>query len=54
MATDWLHPYTRAEAAFPLPGMRQDKYFPPVARVDNAHGVRNLACVCPDVSAFAE
>ena len=49
---DWNRPYTRRQAAFPLPGMDTDKYFPPVGRIDNAHGDRNLACSCPPLSAY--
>ena len=39
-------------AAFPLPGMAADKYFPPVGRIDNAHGDRNLVCSCPPLTAY--
>ncbi len=53
-ADDWAHPYSRRTAAFPLPGMDQDKYFPPVGRINNAHGDRNLQCSCPPLEAFAE
>ncbi len=53
-AEEWPHPYSRRTAAFPLPGMDRDKYFPPVGRVDNAHGDRNLQCSCPPLEAFAE
>ena len=52
MADDWNRPYSRRQAAFPLPGMEADKYFPPVGRLDNAHGDRNLACSCPPLSAY--
>jgi len=52
MADVWDRGYTRREAAFPLPGMEADKYFPPVGRLDNAHGDRNLACSCPPLSAY--
>ena len=38
----WEHPYSREEAAFPTASLRADKYFPPVSRVDNAYGDRNL------------
>jgi glycine dehydrogenase len=48
----WLHPYTRQQAAFPLPAAA--KYWPPVKRVDNAHGDRNLACTCAPVAGYAE
>ncbi len=52
MAEQWDRPYTRAQAAFPLPGMEMDKYFCPVGRIDNAHGDRNLSCSCPPLSAY--
>jgi glycine dehydrogenase len=42
----WDYPYTREQAAFPLPGMETDKYWPPVTRVDDAYGDRNLVCTC--------
>jgi glycine dehydrogenase len=51
---DWRHPYSRAEAAFPLPFVRAAKYWPPVGRIDNPFGDRNLMCSCPPVEAFAE
>jgi glycine dehydrogenase len=50
----WSHPYSRETAAFPAPWLHDHKYWPPVARVDNAHGDRNLVCSCPPVSAYAE
>ena len=43
----WDRPYSKARAFFPLPGSREDKYWPPVARIDNVYGDRNLACACP-------
>jgi glycine dehydrogenase len=46
MAEAWAHPYTREEAAFPLPFVRAHKYWPPVKRVDNVYGDRNLVCTC--------
>jgi glycine dehydrogenase len=48
-ATAWSHPYTREEAAFPLPFVRARKFWPPVGRIDNARGDRHLFCVCPPV-----
>ena len=48
----WERQYSRRQAAFPLPGMEADKYFPPVGRLDNAHGDRNLACSCPPLSDY--
>ncbi len=53
LVQDWTHPYTREQAAFPLPGMAARKYWPPVARVDNAWGDRNLSCACPPVESYA-
>ncbi|MGF1595318.1 MAG: aminomethyl-transferring glycine dehydrogenase [Acidimicrobiales bacterium] len=52
VADDWDRPYTRTRAAFPLPGMATDKYFPPVGRIDNAYGDRHLACSCPPLEAY--
>ncbi|HLS72832.1 MAG TPA: aminomethyl-transferring glycine dehydrogenase [Actinomycetaceae bacterium] len=55
VATDaWERPYSREQALFPVPGLRQDKYFPPVSRIDNAYGDRNLVCACPPAEAFEE
>ena len=53
-ATDWDRPYTREQAAFPVPGIERRKYWPPVGRVDNVHGDRNLFCSCVPVSAWQE
>jgi glycine dehydrogenase len=50
VADEWKHPYTREEAAYPAPYLREHKYWPPVARVDNAYGDRNLICSCPPMS----
>lgn len=50
---EWEHPYTREEAAYPVPSLRETKYFPSVRRVDGAHGDRNLVCSCPPISDFA-
>jgi glycine dehydrogenase len=46
----WSHGYSREVAAFPAPWLRDHKYWPPVARVDNAYGDRNLICSCPPMS----
>ena len=43
----WGHPYSREQAAFPLPYVRQNKYWPPVGRVDDVYGDRHLMCACP-------
>jgi glycine dehydrogenase len=49
-ATEWRHPYTREEAAYPLPFVRTNKFWPPIGRIDNPYGDRNLFCSCPPVS----
>jgi glycine dehydrogenase len=51
-ADDWDRPYSRSQAAWPAPWISKHKYWPPVGRVDNAHGDRNLICTCPPVEAF--
>ena len=53
LAGEWTHPYDRETAAYPLPGIRTDKYWPPVGRVDGAHGDKNLVCSCPDIGEYA-
>jgi glycine dehydrogenase len=45
-ANEWGRPYGREQAAFPAPWLREYKFWPPVARIDNAYGDRNLVCVC--------
>jgi glycine dehydrogenase len=52
-ANDWAHSYTRQEAAFPLPYVALNKFWPTVARVNNTHGDRNLVCTCEPVSSYA-
>ena len=54
LATDWKHPYEREQAAFPVPGARRAKYWPPVRRIDQAYGDRNLVCACPPPEAFED
>ena len=54
MAEAWAHPYPRAQAAFPLPFVAAAKYWPPVKRVDNVYGDRNLVCTCAPLEAYAE
>ncbi|MGH8871274.1 MAG: aminomethyl-transferring glycine dehydrogenase [Acidimicrobiia bacterium] len=50
---DWDHVYSRETAAFPIETLRQDKYWPPVGRVDGPGGDRNLVCACPPLSAYS-
>jgi glycine dehydrogenase len=52
-AAEWNHPYSREQAAFPAAWLRVHKYWPPVARVDNAYGDRNLVCACPPIEDYA-
>ncbi|TLP60757.1 aminomethyl-transferring glycine dehydrogenase [Microbispora triticiradicis] len=53
-ADEWAHPYSRAVAAYPVPGLRDDKYWPPVRRIDQAYGDRNLVCSCPPMEAYED
>jgi glycine dehydrogenase len=48
----WEHKYTRSEAAYPSKGLLENKYWPPVGRVDNVYGDRNLMCSCPSMEDF--
>ncbi|WP_084963451.1 aminomethyl-transferring glycine dehydrogenase [Thermoactinospora rubra] len=50
----WEHPYTRAEAAYPVPSLREAKYWSPVRRIDQAYGDRNLVCACPPLEAYED
>ena len=54
MADVWTHAYSRAQAAFPLPWVAASKYWPPVKRVDNVYGDRNLICTCAPLEAYAQ
>ncbi|MDQ8184537.1 aminomethyl-transferring glycine dehydrogenase [Pelagicoccus sp. SDUM812002] len=53
-ATEWSSPYSREEAAFPASWTREYKYWPPVSRVDNVYGDRNLVCSCLPIEAYAQ
>jgi glycine dehydrogenase len=54
IAEEWTHAYTRNMAAFPLPYVRESKFWPSIARVNNTYGDRNLICTCEPVSSYAE
>jgi glycine dehydrogenase len=54
LRADWAHPYTREEAAYPVASLRRGKYWPPVGRVDNVYGDRNLFCSCVPVGDYSE
>ncbi|MFB4291317.1 aminomethyl-transferring glycine dehydrogenase [Nonomuraea sp. ATR24] len=53
-ADEWPHPYTRTEAAYPVPSLRDGKYWVPVRRIDQAYGDRNLVCSCPPLEAYED
>ncbi len=54
LVADWDRPYSREQGCFPPGAFRVDKYWPPVGRVDNAYGDRNLICTCPPLESYAE
>jgi glycine dehydrogenase len=51
---EWSRPYSKEEAFFPLRNLREDKYWPPVGRVDNVYGDRHLVCSCPPMESYSE
>jgi glycine dehydrogenase len=51
-ADEWKHGYSRSLAAYPAPWLRAHKFWPPVSRIDNAYGDRNLVCVCPTLESY--
>ena len=50
----WSHPYSREQAAYPIPYVRAGKFWPAVGRIDNPYGDRNLVCACPPIEAYAD
>jgi glycine dehydrogenase len=50
---DWNQVFSREEAAYPVAGLRQWKYWTPVSRIDNAHGDRNVFCACPPIEDYS-
>lgn len=52
--SQWPHNYSREQATYPVQSLRQSKYWPPVNRVDNVYGDRNLHCTCPDVDSYRD
>jgi glycine dehydrogenase len=54
LVADWTRQYSREQGCFPPGSFRVDKYWPPVGRVDNVWGDRNLVCICPPVSDYAQ
>ena len=53
-ADEWSHAYPRSQAGFPLPYVKENKFWPSIARVNNTYGDRNLICTCEPVSSYAE
>jgi glycine dehydrogenase len=51
-SSDWKHPYSREQAAFPAPWTRSRKFWPAVGRINNAQGDRHLVCTCPPIDAY--
>lgn len=51
-ADKWAHPYTRSQAGWPVEGLRANKFFASVGRVDNVHGDRHLVCTCPPMEVY--
>lgn len=49
---EWTHPYSREEAAFPLPYIKAHKFWPSVGRVDDVYGDKNLICACPSIENY--
>ena len=54
LVSDWDRPYTRKQGCFPPGAFRVDKYWPPVNRIDNVYGDRNLVCTCPPLESYQE
>ena len=54
VADDWQHSYSREQAAFPLKWVRDNKFWPSVARIDNVRGDKNLICSCPPIESYAD
>ena len=52
MVTEWDRPYSREQAAYPVASLRKGKYWPPVSRLDDRYGDRNVVCACPPIEAY--
>jgi glycine dehydrogenase len=52
-SSEWGHGYSREQAVFPLPWVRENKFWPSVSRIDNAWGDRHLYCTCPPIEDYA-
>lgn len=54
IAGEWSHPYSREQAVYPVATLVEGKYWPPVGRVDNVFGDRNLVCACPSIESYQD
>jgi len=54
VADDWARAYSREQAAFPVASLRDNKYWPPVGRIDQVHGDRHFVCACPPLDAYRD
>jgi len=54
VSSEWKHPYSREQAAFPAAWTREHKFWPSVKRIDNGYGDRNLVCTCAPIEEYAE
>ena len=54
ISSHWDLPYTREEAVYPLISTKDEKYWPPVGRIDGAYGDKNLVCSCPSIEEFQD
>ena len=52
VADEWPHPYSRQKAIYPLEAVKMHKFWPPVGRIDNTYGDRNLMCACPPIAVY--
>ena len=53
-SSNWTYPYSRKEAAYPVSWLHDYKYWPPVGRIDNTYGDRNLICTCAAIEEYEE
>ena len=54
LTQDWKHPYSRKKALYPLPYVEDNKFWPPVGRINNPHGDRHLVCSCPPIESYED
>jgi glycine dehydrogenase len=52
MSDDWKHPYSRAQAAYPVPFVKERKFWPSVGRINDTYGDRNIVCACPPIEQY--